>query len=255
MALLSDGTISTLGDLRDYESAIFELASTEQIDLSRKLALAKQEIEVELTDFLLRQSMHQADGSAGARPDLGRVVVTPALRQWHTYHALALSYRDAYSTHYNDRYLGKWKGYERLASEASRKSFDIGVGLVYDPIPKAAPARLSAAAGSSPGGTYWVRVAWTGAAGQEGEPGDPVYLTVTEGSALAVEATDASVNATGWNVYAGITSDSVELQNATPLPAGTNWVMPPEGIARGRQPGEGQPAAYFVTLRRVLQRG
>ena len=43
MALFTDGAISSLEDLRAYESTIYDLASTERIDLSRKLVLAHQD--------------------------------------------------------------------------------------------------------------------------------------------------------------------------------------------------------------------
>ena len=35
------------------------------------------------------------------------VVVTPALKLWHTYRALEMVYGDAYNSQLNDRYAGK----------------------------------------------------------------------------------------------------------------------------------------------------
>ena len=52
MALFTDGTISTLEELRGYESAVYDVASTERIDLSQKLVLAQQELGIELTSRL-----------------------------------------------------------------------------------------------------------------------------------------------------------------------------------------------------------
>ncbi len=255
MALLSDGTVATLEDLKDYENGIFDVASTEQIDLSKKLQLAQRELEVILTDFLLRRASADFIAVGSRQRELAQVVVTPAMRQWHTFHTLALAYRDAYSTQRNDRYMSKWKEYEGLANWASRKSFETGIGMVSNPVGKAAAAQLTAISGTAPAGTYWVKVAWTGQAGAEGAPGDPAYLSITSGSTLSVKAQDPPANATGWNVYAGATLDSLKKQNAQPLAIGASWVMPPAGPADGTQPGDGQQPEYFVTLQRVLPRG
>ena len=70
MALFTDGTISTLEELRGYESGFYDVASIEGIDLSQKLVLAQQELGVELTARLFREQPEQ----------LGRVVVTPPLQ-------------------------------------------------------------------------------------------------------------------------------------------------------------------------------
>lgn len=255
MALLSDGTISTLEDLRNYENAILDVANSEQIDLSKKLILAQEEIEVELADFLLQQSVQSSPGQPSSRPDLGNVVVTPSVRQWHTFHTLGLVYRDAYNSHFNDRYLGKWKEYERLARWALRKSFDTGIGMVCAAIPKATPAVLSTIPGGLPGATYWVRATWTGATGEEGCPSDPAVLTTPDGSLLTAAVKDPPEHASGWNVYAGFSLDEAGLQNGSPMPLGSLWVMPSSGLVDGRKAGDGQSPAYFVTIRRVLQRG
>ncbi len=139
MALFTDGTISTLEELRGWESSIYDLASTEGIDLSRKLVLAKQEVEVELTT---RMSQEVPEG-------LERVVVTRPLQLWHTFRTLALAYRDAYSSHLNDRYKGKWNEYERLAKWGRLSLFETGLGMVGEPVEKAAAPTVSAVASSN----------------------------------------------------------------------------------------------------------
>lgn len=254
MALFTDGTISTTEDLRAYENAIFDLASTEGIDLSIKLVLAQQEMEVELTDFLLQET-GQDSLALTARPDLGRVVVTRPVKQWHIFHTLSLAYRDAYGSHFNDRYLGKWKEYARLTRWASTKSFDTGIGMVYEPIPKAPPPTLSAVPGDLAAATYWVSVAWTNAAKEEGCPSDPAVLVLANGSSLVVEAGDPPEIAAGWNVYAGCATGDMLRQNEAPLAGGAAWQTPAGGLQPGAKPGEGQTPDYFVTVRRILQRG
>jgi hypothetical protein len=246
MALFTDGSISTLEDLRAYESAIFDVASTERIDLSKKQVLAQEELETELNSHL-RQQREEVE--------LTQVVVTKPLRQWHVFRSLALTYRDAYNSHLNDRYQGKWKEYDRLASWAQRKLLETGLGIVAAPMAKAATPAVRATVGSLPAGTYWVRVAWTDAGGAEGCASDPANLPVEAGSGLVVSAKKPPENATGWNVYVGTAPEETQRQNEQPIGVGTEWQMPDRGLVEGALAGEGQPADSFLTQRRVLQRG
>ena len=55
MALFTDGNICSTEDLRQYESSILDVASTEGIELEAKLKLAQREIGVAITAFLLEQ--------------------------------------------------------------------------------------------------------------------------------------------------------------------------------------------------------
>lgn len=245
MALFTDGTISTLEDLRGYESAIYDVAATERIDLTQKLALSQQELEVELVTRLFRENPEE----------LKRVVVTAALQLWHTFHTLALTYRDAYNSHLNDRYQGKWREYERLAKWASENVLAAGVGMVDEPVPKAAPPTLSAAAGSAAAAMYWVRAAWVSGNGDEGCPSEPSVLAAPESTVPVANVTGAPSNATGWNVYAGASSESEQLQNPAPIPVGSNWTMPGTGLVAGRAAGGGQAPTSYKRFERIFRRG
>jgi hypothetical protein len=246
MALFTDGTISTLEELRGWESSIYDLASTEGIDLSQKLVLAKQEVEVELTT---RMSQEVPEG-------LERVVVTRPLQLWHTFRTLALAYRDAYSSHLNDRYQGKWNEYERLAKWGRLSLFETGVGMVGEPVEKAAGPTLSAVVSSNAAAaTYWVRVAWVSGTGAEGCPSDLAVLTASQGEALGAEATAAPSNAGGWNVYVGLELESLQMQNVSPIAIGAKWVMGVAGMVNGKKPGDGQPPEFYRRFERRLQRG
>jgi len=246
MALFTDGSISNLEDLRAYESSIFEMASTERIDLSKKLSLAQQELETTLGAFLRQRYERQG---------LGDVVVTRPLRQWHVFHTLALAYRDAYNSHLNDRYLGKWREYLQLARWAWGKLLESGIGIVQSPIAKASLPTVSAGAGNLEGGIYWIRVAWTSAAGEEGCPSDPANLAVPDGSSLVVEAVNPPANATGWNVYVGPAAGETRKQNSEPIAPGESWQLAGGPATDGDPAGEGQAPSYFLMQRRVLQRG
>ncbi|MCC7176598.1 MAG: hypothetical protein IT159_15500 [Bryobacterales bacterium] len=245
MALFTDGTISTLEDLRGYESSIYDVASTERIDLSQKLVLSQQEMEVDLITRLFRDKP----------TELTRVVVTAALQLWHTFQTLALTYRDAYNSHLNDRYQGKWREYERLAKWAAENLMASGVGMVEQPIPKAQPPVLSAAAGSAPAAMYWVRISWTGPGGQEGCASEPSVLAAPEGTVPRTNAGAAPPIATGWNVYVGANSGEEQLQNVTPIPLGSSWTMPETGLTPGRPAWRGQSPTSYKRLERVFRRG
>src|SRR5208337_5521236 len=137
MALFTDGPISTAKDLQQYEASLLSDANAEGIDVAGKVALAQQDVGSELLLFLLRRAGFR-DDQPNVRRSLGLtdVVVTDALRQWHIHKTLAMVYRDAYNNQLNDRYQGKWNQYEQLAKGSSRAYFQLGVGVVVDPIPR-----------------------------------------------------------------------------------------------------------------------
>ena len=54
MALFTDGAVSTTGDLTAQDSQLLDVASTEGIDVRQKLALAQEELGVELRALLER---------------------------------------------------------------------------------------------------------------------------------------------------------------------------------------------------------
>jgi hypothetical protein len=245
MALFTDGTISTLEELRGYESGLYDVASIEGIDLSQKLVLAHQELGVELTARFFREQPEQ----------LGRVVVTQPLHLWHIFQSLALTYRDSYNSHLNDRYLGKWREYQRMADWASRNLFETGVGLIEEAVAKAAAPTVRAVSGQGAAAMYWVRVAWVSAKGEEGCPSEPAVLAAALGTVPEVEAVEAPANASGWNVYVGQSIEDSRLQNEQPIGIGATWRLPSSGLAAGRKAGQGQQPSSYVRINRVLQRG
>src|SRR6516164_5839448 len=101
MALFTDGDVSSIEDLRGYDTQLLDVANTEGIDVTRKLKLAQDEIAAEITAMLSRRAWFKAP------LDPGRVVVTPPLKLWHMFLSLELVYRDAYRSQLNDRYAGK----------------------------------------------------------------------------------------------------------------------------------------------------
>lgn len=253
MALFHDGPISGTADLQRYESDILNVASVEGIDLGAKMSLAQREVANELLLFLLRRS-YLRDPWLGDRREreVKDVVVTGPLRQWHVYKSLAFVYRDAYNNQLNDRYQGKWQEYEELAKASERTYFQIGVGLVPDPVPKAAAPTLSTSVGAGGGGTYYVAVTWINAAGHQGTPSDLVELSTSDGQQVVVSVGAPPENATGWNVYVGTSPGSVTLQSAQ-LATNASWTM--NGLSTGAPLGDGQRPSWFVVDNRVIERG
>jgi hypothetical protein len=257
MALFTDGPINGTADLQNYENAILTVASTEQIDLAGKSALAQGEIETELMLFLLRR--YREPDFPGAVPvrrtiGVGDVAVTQPLRRWHAHKTLALVYRDAYNNQLNDRYKGKWTEYEQLAKASEQSYFQIGVGIVAGPIRKAAVPVLSAAAGAGSGATYYVAVAWVNQAGGVGSPSDFAQLATAAGQQLVVAAVGPPTNAAGWNVYVGEAPGATSLQNNGPIAIGSPWTLT-TALQPGIPPGQGQTPTWFLVDHRLMERG
>lgn len=247
MALFTDGVVSRIEDLIAYESSVLELAATEQIDLTVKLNLAQDELGIELEAMLAGR-----EGAAG----LANIAVTGPLRKWHVFHTLALIHRDAYHRQLNDRYLGKWKEYEKQAAWAREALLQTGLGVVFDPIPRAAKPELSyAPAEASEAATYYVRTAWRNAKGEEGSPSDVATLSVPSGNALVVRPVKPPARAAGWNVYVGFSAQEQTLQNAGVLGVNEIWTAPATGIVQGALPGNGQEPQTILRSGRTLLRG
>jgi hypothetical protein len=255
MALFNDGPINDAADLQRYESSILNVTSTEGIDLGAKIVLAQQDVANEILLFLIRR-MTLDEQALGDRRFRGvkDVVVTDPLRQWHVNKTLAFVYRDAYENQLNDRYQGKWNEYEALAKASQQTYFHIGVGVVCDPIPKAAAPELSAVPGTATGGSYYVAVSWVNVAGQEGTPSEFSQLVTSDGQLLVVAAGAAPENAAGWNVYVGISPGTARLQNAVPFETTVNWIMTSGPNSGPSLPG-GQQPTWFVADHHVMERG
>jgi hypothetical protein len=260
MALFNDGPISTAADLQQYENSILTVASTENIDLADKLTLAQQDLANEVVLFLLRRP-NRSDyslwaGSSGPlnSRNVSNVVVTDPLREWHVHKTLALVYRDAYNNQLNNRYQGKWAEYEVLAKRSARTYFQIGVGLVANPVPQASVPTLATVAGTAAGGTFYVAVTWLNATGEEGAPSQFAQLSTSDGQQLLVAVGNPPQNTTTWNVYVGTSPITLMLQNAEPLAPSAGWTMT-SALNAGVTLPAGQLPTWFAVDHRVIERG
>lgn len=241
MALFTDGPASGIEDLAAQDSQLLNVASAEGIDLTAKLQLAQEAIGIELEELL-----RDASG-----PGLAHVVVTPALRLWHTYRTLETVYRDAYNNQLNDRYAGKRDQFRELGIWARERLRNMGVGVAMRPVPRAATPTLQAADGTMPEGTYYVTMAWLNEASLEGCAALAAAITLT--GALVVIPPAAPAGVTGWKVYAGVTPESMNEQGGV-RDLGTECRL--DGMLPGAdQPTEGQAPDYLHPLPRMLQRG
>jgi hypothetical protein len=245
MALLTDGSINQLEDLRAQDSSILQVGSDERIDLPAKLRLAEDEIKSGLEVFLREES------GCG----VGQVVVTEPLKRWHRLRTLDLAYRDAYFSQLNDRFGGRWKEYSREAAAARREYFDAGVGVVDRPLRRPEVPVAVAIAGSAHAASYWLQATSVGRGFVESAPTAMTAVQAEDGHTLIVSVRGLPAEAYGWNLYAGYAVGETALQTPVPLAPDRRWELPPAGLsAGGRKPGAGQPADRFLTRTRLRWR-
>jgi len=254
MALFMDGSISELEDLVAQDSQLLTVANAEQIDVTQKMALAREEIGLELITMLNRLRFVEQPFWVTAQPSLGGVVVTKALKLWHTYRALEMVYSDAFNSQLNDRYGAKRDQFRESAHESRETLIQIGVGIVSHPVPRAKPPQLVAVPGSLPDGLYYVTMAWLNSSCDEGASAVPAPITLSA-SALQVQPGSAPPVATNWNVYAGTAPEALVLQNNSPIPAGQIWIQTAPLVSNGPHPGRGQEPNHLKPIPRVLPRG
>ncbi|BDC52084.1 hypothetical protein F183_A43990 [Bryobacterales bacterium F-183] len=256
--LFTDGNPTRTEDLRIFESNIYEVANVEGIDLDAKLKIAAEEIGDQIMAYLLQPG--SGDPQAGSRRSLGlsTLVVTPAMRRWHSLHTLALIFRDAFHNQINGRYRETWAQYVSAAAEAKQTLFKIGLGFVSNPLARPAKPLVSSGAGLWDRGLFSVAVAWVDGAGKISAPSEVVTLEVTTGGNPVVAMSGpVPPTATGWIVYmaeAGGYGDLMQ-QNTTPVAVGEAWSPLSTVLLPGELPVSGQFADIYITASRLTPRG
>jgi hypothetical protein len=254
MALFVDGPACTIDDLTDQDAGLLDVALSTGINVSTKLRLAAEEIGTDLKLWLSRQRP-AVELVWGPTLRLEQIVVTPPLKRWEAMHTLALVYRDAYFSQLVDRYQGKWQEYAKLAREVREDLISSGLGLVSDPIVRAAPPIVSTTPGPQHGGTFYASVTWVNASGQEGAASDASSITVADGSLMTVSTAGAPANAVGFNVYAGTILGALVRQNDVILPATATYIYVPGQITQGPAAGNGQMPDFIRPMARTSLRG
>ena len=254
MALFIDGPPSSIEDLSAQDSQLLNVASIEGINVAQKLVLAYEEMGIELCGLLNRMRPSGLLLWVSVKPNLTGVVVTPPLKQWHTYRALEMFYADAYNSQLNDRYAGKRDQFHELAKTSYDKLIAAGVGMVLSPVPKPEQPTVVAIGGSLPDNLYYVTMTWVNPGNEEGAP-SRLSSIMTSSSTFQVQPAEAPPCATGWNVYAGTDAHSLYLQNGSPLSIGDTWVQPNTLAVTGRKANRGQAPTYHQPVPRLIQRG
>jgi hypothetical protein len=250
MGLFTDGAIASIEELKGYDSQLLIVATVEGIDVTRKLALAHEELAMDLAGLLDRTYL---PGQFTAPLRVHQIVVTPEIKLWYVFRTLEMVYGDAYNSQLNDRYAGKRDEYHGRTKGAYDQVIQSGLGMVTDPVSRAAAPVTRPAAGSLADGAYFVAIAWTNAAGEEGASSEPAMVQVSRCS-FAVQTT-APPNVKGWNVYGGTSPMILTLQNVPPLAPKQTWVQPDALSTTGRPAGRGQKPNYRLPVPRMIQRG
>ena len=230
MALLVDGGINRVEDLREWDSGILDVAHGERIDLGVKLRRAQAEIEEEVERFLRDQE----------RGAITQVVADRGMRHWHALKTLEAVYRDAYFNQLNERFGGKWKHYLELAEKQALRYFDAGVAIVYQPLRRPPQVAVTAGDGELPPATYRFVATVVDAEGRESAPSEEVVVSVPAPHSLLARLPYSPEGATGWNIYAGLSDGDLALQSNSPLGLQEPWSLSPDGLRTGRPPGDGQ---------------
>ena len=255
MPLFSDGSISEIDDLRAYDAGVLEVASAEQIDLGAKLGVATTELGIELEEFLCKRTGRQSGSINQAQASLSHIVVTPALKHWHTLRALSLIYGDARGGHLNSLYEGKWKECKLRDKWAAETLLRTGIGLVHIPVARAEAPEIRTIQGVTPPATYLVKIAWKNMAGESGAPSETAVVILSEAGILGVSAVNPPSNAVGFDVYVGYSGAKITKQNQTTVEPEQEWIMPETGLVAGVEITAGQEPGWWLREDRILQRG
>jgi len=182
------------------------------------------------------------------------VVVTPALKLWHTLRSLELVYSDAFHNQLNDRYAGKRDAFRERVKGAYERLIQAGLGMASNPVPRAASPTLASAPGSLPDGNYYATMGWVSQGGEEGASATSVSISLM-GSAVMVVPATAPPTAVGWNVYVGAAPEAMVRQNGAPNAPGQAWIQLGGLLTEGASPSNGQPPSYTQPIPRMIQRG
>ena len=257
MALFTDAPPSSIDDLVAQDTQLLSVLQVEGIDVTQKLALAWDELGLELSTMLNTFGAENRLFWQPPRTNLNTVVVTPSLKLWHTFRSLEMVYEDACNNQLNNRYAGKRTFFHQRAVWAWQKLAAIGVGMTATPVAKAAIPSVSAVpvmGAPLADGMYYVTSAWVNQSGEEGAAADAASVSTVTGS-FEVQPGPAPQNATGWNIYAGTDPNGMTMQNGAVLAAGQTWVQPVPLAVGGRGPGSGQAPSYLKVVPPVIQRG
>src|SRR5690242_705634 len=266
MSLFTDSDLVGISDLDVYESTLSKTASSHGINLSSKTAIALDAIGDKLLGRLqhIGRTVNLVDSVWNATEQrsyrgwsLDNVVVTPPLRRWLSYEILSQVFAEAYNVQLNDRFKAKWIEYSGRASEAERNVYELGIGVVRNPLPRPADATVTITSGDLPAGIVTVQSSWMGAGGNESALSRLVPVTLPGSSAFIVNPAAPNTvpaSASGWNVYVSAEGEAPSRQNTSQIPLTESWPMPASGYIQGVLAQDGQsPDVYLVDSQQLFR--
>ncbi len=259
MSLFTDAETITLDDLLPFEASLVQVASSHEINVDKKIALAIRSIGEKLLLLLNDTGMSDPQWLSRSVIGLSTVVITPPLQLWLCLESLARFFAEAYNVQLNTRFQGKWKEYQDEAKCAADQTIQGGVGIVFKPLPKPQMPEVSVQQGAAPAESLFVQTSWLDSQGNESALSPINGLVAPNESSISVQMTEGALQsppaAFGWNVYVGSAADQITLQNGNPLTIGLTWSLPASGIVNGPSPGQGQLPDYIVPISRQIRRG
>lgn len=241
MAVFTDQLISCLKDWKDHDSKLSILSELETTSIEAKARLAQNEIETEVTGFLLA---HSGLSEGAARELLKKVVITEPLARWHSLLTLSLFYADLASLQNNSLHREQADYYERKATAAHHQLTETGVGIVNRPIPQAGVPALIVTPGTNSPRFLRGRIQYLREDGAAGVPSAEFILDLTNGETANLRVSSLPANGWAWNAYLGESSAGLQKANSSPLFAGEEFEVvagvPAPGaealISRGQEP-------------------
>jgi hypothetical protein len=218
MALLRDQPISCLTEWMAYDSKLSILSEQESTSIDAKSRLAQNEVETQLTSFLLR---HSGLSELAARQLLNQIVVTEPLSRWHTLLTLSLFYVDLAALQNNSLHRDQSRYYENRAEAAREQLYEIGIGIASNPIPKANVPLVISAPGANAPRFLRARIRYVDFDQAVGALSSEFLLDMTSGESVQVSVDMLPARIAGWLLYLGETSESMLLATPSPIAAGT----------------------------------
>lgn len=222
MALLKDQPISCLAEWMAYDTKLSILSEQEVTSIEAKSRLAQNEIETQVTSFLLR---HSGLSENVARQATEKVVVTEALSRWHSMLTLSLFYIDLASLQNSALHRDQSRFFETKAEAAKDQLFDVGLGIVNQPLSKAPSPLLISGPGSGAQRILRGRIRFIDFDGAVGTPSPEFILDMSGGEAIELSVATLPSPAAGWLLYLGETSEPLYLSTPDAIAAGVTFIV------------------------------
>jgi hypothetical protein len=251
MALLKDQPITCLTDWIAYDTKLTILSEQESTSIEAKSRLAQNEIETQVTSFLLRQS---GLSDFAARDLLSQIVVTEPLARWHSLLTLSLFYSDIACLQNNTLHRDQARFYDLKAEAARIQLFETGVGIVNQPIPKASLPFVVLVPGPNAPRFLRAQVRFVADTGAVGALSSEFNLDLTNGESAQLSFASLPDNVSGWLLFLGETSDLLLQATPSPVAAAVNVDVTPGLPALGApvaNPEAQLPDRYIINSTQI----